>query len=306
MFPRALADENGIPHRSLNIHWTNKLKARYEAAAPPIFSNQLRMVPDVVIIYGTFLVTNTKPLRNTNTISEYAKLIFNCFIKEHYNSGVLEVHLIFDMPYLNNFNPKQFKQLKNMNQKHKHVSFEPASTIKLSWQDIMKCDTCKQSLVEAIGLSFFQLGRFLVCNNQKLIVAGCYNDYIAWVIQNGETTVPQPEPRYKSSAEEASMRIWRDAFMCQARNILIYSPDIEADICNVGLAVSTTTSRPTMKQFVIQFNIPSSQEKKYINLNYFITALKNDAHLACLPQESLARIMVSLHVSTGTDFTSYF
>lgn len=100
------------------------------------------------------------------------------------------------------------------------------------------------------------------------------------------------------------MRIWRHAITCEASTVLIYSPEIESDVCNIGLALPLTSTYT--KQFIIQFNIPPSHEKKIINLNNFIIALRNDAHLACLPQNSLGKIMVSLFVGTGSDFTSYF
>lgn len=60
------------------------------------------------------------------------------------------------------------------------------------------------------------------------------------------------------------------------------------------------------KQFVIQLNIPSSQEKKYVNLNNLVLAFQNDADLASLPQQLLPYIMTSLFIVTGSDFTSYF
>jgi hypothetical protein len=42
-----------------------------------------------------------------------------------------------------------------------------------------------------------------------MVIAGCFlgeNDNIAWVIQPGDSSVPQPEPMYYSNAEEADIR----------------------------------------------------------------------------------------------------
>jgi len=44
-----------------------------------------------------FLI-NTKPLRKTRTIAAYAQFLFNLYAQELYQSGVSEVHLVFDKP----------------------------------------------------------------------------------------------------------------------------------------------------------------------------------------------------------------
>lgn len=108
-----------------------------------------------------FLIS-TKPLRTTKTVSEYAKLLYNRFILEHFNRGVTEVHIVFDtcIPH-GTFTPRQLQLTKRDNQTSSHVntciSFEPNSnsTFTVPWQDIK---TCKYSLVEGIGLSILQSG----------------------------------------------------------------------------------------------------------------------------------------------------
>ncbi len=55
-----------------------------------------------------FLI-NTRPLRRTKTIAEYAQLLFNRFVLEHFQAGAREVHLLFDKPSSQEFNPKAFE-----------------------------------------------------------------------------------------------------------------------------------------------------------------------------------------------------
>ena len=85
------------------------------------------------------------------------------------------MHLIFDRPYKEKFNPKHFTAQSEISI-HNHISFEPNSSLSFSWHNVIQCSICNHSLVQAIGLSLLHLGRFWVCGNQKLIVAGCYED----------------------------------------------------------------------------------------------------------------------------------
>ena len=75
----------------------------------------------MVIVDAMFLM-KTRPLRRTKTIEEYAILLFNIFILEHYKAGVREVHLIFDKPSKQAFNPKQFEHAKRYSSKKHHAS----------------------------------------------------------------------------------------------------------------------------------------------------------------------------------------
>ena len=110
-YPRALSDEKGIAHKASKSMWTEKLKSRYSSCQTEVFHNKLPpgWIYEVCIIDAMFLI-NTKPLRNTRTVEEYAKFLFNRFVLEHYKAGASEVQLIFDKPGKQCFNPKQFEQ----------------------------------------------------------------------------------------------------------------------------------------------------------------------------------------------------
>ena len=115
-----------------------------------------------------------------------------------------------------------------------------------------------------------------------------------------ELTVEQPE-EYYSNAEEADNRIWRHAVQCHANVILIYSPN--TNVYNIGL--SHLSQRPNTT-YVIQLNMPHSDEKRYININNLKLALTRDSDLGNLPQgNELCQILQSLFISTWCDYISY-
>lgn len=73
----------------------------------------LPWVPQVAIIDAMFIV-NTRPLRRTKTVAEYAHLLFDRFALEHFKGGVKEVHLIFDKPGRQTFNPSSLNKPNNI------------------------------------------------------------------------------------------------------------------------------------------------------------------------------------------------
>ncbi len=99
LLPRALADQDGNPHKSSKSTWTDKLERRYQSAQPSVITSHLPQgwSPQITILDAMFLI-NTKPLRRTKTLSDYAQLLFNRFVLEHFKAGAREVHLLFDKP----------------------------------------------------------------------------------------------------------------------------------------------------------------------------------------------------------------
>jgi len=88
---------------------------------------------------------------------------------------------------------------------------------------------------------------------------------------------------------------------CESRSILIYSPD--TDVYNIGLSFINQHLTAT---YVIQLNLPHSDESKYINLNNFHTALLQDMDLCNLQQDVLCKTLQTLFICTGCDYVSYF
>lgn len=306
IYPRALASESGIPHKGSKAKWTDKLQTRYCNSIPSVFCNALRSewVPQVVVIDAMFII-NTKPLRNTKKVSDYAKLLYTRFVKEHFTFGVVEVHIIFDRQNTEYFNPKIFEQSRRdlkATDDHIHQNFDCSSNVPIGWRETLDCRTCKYSLIKAIGLSFFQFGRFWVEPEKKLVIGGYFEDNITYIIESGSTTMPEPEPGYKSNACEADQRIWKHAVICEAETVLIYSPDTDVHVYTIGLGLISMHC----KQFIIQLNLPHTLQKRYVNLNNLVTALKNDTDLASLTNEDIPQVMTLLFLASGSDFTSYF
>ena len=124
---------------------------------------------------------------------DYAHVLFDRFALEYFRAGVQEVHLIFDKPGRQTFNPKQFEHAKRYTKgkscnQHEHISFTPQTSIPQGWQEYLECRECKRSIVEAVGLSFLQKGQ-LVMGCQNLVIAGCLSqegENNAWVIHSSE------------------------------------------------------------------------------------------------------------------------
>lgn len=229
-------------------------------------------------------VINTKPLCSTKTLSDYVTLLFSRFVKEHYSNGATEVHLIFDQPFPNDFsfNTKKVKQLRRDNSSgkpiHDHYTIDMQSPLPVTqWQNVVGCRVCKHSLVKAVGNCLLKDGRFLVKEGQTLVVAGCFGNGIAWKVQCGTATVPQPEPLYRSSAKEADQRIWQHVTVCDAETVLVYSP--YTDVYTIGINQNIIQS----KAVVVQLNIPSTRIKRFVNLNNLIQAFNDDPDLSPIP-----------------------
>ena len=156
VYPRALCDETGSPHKGTKANWTDKLKRRYQSSDPQVIMHCLPngWVPEAVIFDGMFLI-QCAPLRKTSTITQYAELLFNRFFSHHFKTGAVEVHLVFDSPNVQLFNRKQFERTRRDNthtestNSHEHVEFTPSTKIPNSWRSLIECRVCKQSIMAA-------------------------------------------------------------------------------------------------------------------------------------------------------------
>ena len=146
----------------------------------------------------------------------------------------------------------------------------------MKWQDVISCRTCKYSLVNALGECVMKNGRFLLTEGQSLVIAGCFEDGIAWKVTCG--SIPQPEPLYLSNAKEANQRIWQHVTNCSTENVLVYSPD--TDVYTIGMSLSTVHNS---KQVTVQLNPLSSRVKRYININNLVKAISDDPDLSLIP-----------------------
>ena len=201
--------------------------------------------------------------------------------------------MVFDHPGRHNFNPKECEQRRRddshkQKEHHTHIQFTQQTSIPNPWREYLQCHECKCSLIEAIGLSYLQTARCKLQSGQQLILAGCFSgtaEDTAWKI-TADDLLPQPEPIYRSCAQEADMRVWRHAINSQAHNILIYSPD--TDVYNIGLGLICGRSA----ECIIQLN-PAHCDEQYLHLNNLLLALENDHDVVLLPSQKLERIFTN-------------
>ena len=137
------------------------------------------------------LTIDCSPLWHTPKVSDYVKLLFNCFVYPHYQAGVYEVHLVFDKPCDMNFSPKSYERKRrdtSMNSSHEHITFTPSTILPTAWRAYTECRTCKHSIIQALGTLFISCLRFSVPEGICLVIAGCFPDTsgdTAWVVEGG-------------------------------------------------------------------------------------------------------------------------
>ena len=76
-FPRALVDENRIPHKSPKSHWTDKLQTRYRESTLCVFSNviDVQWVPQTIIIDAMFIINMKYRYKWRNRMNYLAVLV---------------------------------------------------------------------------------------------------------------------------------------------------------------------------------------------------------------------------------------
>ena len=108
---------------------------------------------------------------------QYVQLLFNRFISHHFKTGAIEVHLIFDSPSVQAFNPKYHERTRRdtahtPTSSHEHITFTPSTVIPNSWRPLIECRECKQSIMAALSLAYAQTISLKLQAHQKLIVGG--------------------------------------------------------------------------------------------------------------------------------------
>ena len=95
VLPRALADENGNPHKANKSTPTSFFKNRY--CENNVITNEFppNWMPDSVLLEGMFMIQTT-PILGVVKFADYSKLLTHHYILPHFKNGVKEVHVIFD------------------------------------------------------------------------------------------------------------------------------------------------------------------------------------------------------------------
>ena len=86
-----------------------------------------------------------------------------------------EEHILIDAPFKD---PKMYEQScrdDSCESTHEHIHFEPSTKVLKSWRAYIECRKCKRSVIEAIGLSYIQIARFIIGHEKQLVLAGCFS-----------------------------------------------------------------------------------------------------------------------------------
>lgn len=98
-------------------------------------------------------------------------------------------------------------------------------------------------------------------------------------------------------AEESDTRIWRHVLATSKQFILIMSPD--TDVYHIGLT-------QTEKNVIVQLNVYHSKQLSFLHLPRLKHALQNDPDLSTIPPDILPKVIQTLYICTGCDYTSFF
>jgi hypothetical protein len=132
-------------------------------------------------------------------MTDYATQLFDRFILPHYDRGIKVVHMIFNIPNPKEFNPKNFEQQsrdKKNEHDHKHIRFLPITSVPKNWRVHVECRTCKQSIIQALGLSYLEKAKStespLLKGDQILVLAGCFSGHANKIpaVLSGNMVIP--------------------------------------------------------------------------------------------------------------------
>lgn len=302
IYPRAMADSEGKPHKGCKSKWTEALLKRY-----PELVTYIPPGPYEAIVVDISILLHVTPTKG-QTIASYSKMIMQRYIMPHCDDDTIEIHLVFDRQCESGFNPKQLEQERrdsaSKSPSHTHLEdLRPNSETKHPWQEYINCHVCKQSISEAVGLSYLQTGKACLKCNQKLVIGGCFGSTSApdsaWEVCK-DSLFPQPKPEYNSTADEADSRIWRHIKGSALKTILVYSTD--TDVYNIGLSFHDLLQE---KDVTVKIN-PINKPEKLINLPCLLRCIGNDPDLASLPSDKKGHILQSLYITSGCDYISFF
>ncbi len=250
---------------------------------------------------------NTTPLGSHRTFADYAHFLIKRFIVPQYRRGSREVHVLFDNPGHLRETPKYFERKRRdaaakVKTGHACDEIKAGNILPSKWrEDLINCRTCKRSLVLFLTQYLIRNVPCYLQEGQLFYTAGGFQGDIedtAWFVTSDRN--PQPDPAFRSNAEETDTRVWVHVRNTHAANILVMSPD--TDIYHMGL----TLSHAHGKEIMVQLNTYNSKELVYLHLSSFVTAISNDPDLSSIPSELLPQIFQTIFVVTGCDYVSYF
>jgi len=302
--PRALANADGIPHKGKKSGTTTALENRYKGQVvtntfPP------RWIPDLVILEGMFII-NTTPLPSHSNMWNYTAFLLKRFLSQYSRLGVPEIHVVFDDPGRLKNHPKAIERARRDPKsipQHEHYHFTDDTQIPRKWHEVvLACRSCKRSLVEYLGSALLRGAISLLSGSQRIVVAGASQGVLrdtAWY--SSQSTESHPALNLFGNAEEADTRIWLHASKCDAKKLLIFSPD--TDTYHIGM--TATAVNLINKEVMLQINTPGSP-LRLLSLHGLADAVSRDPEMCDIPHEDRLATLQALYVLTGCDFTSFF
>ena len=147
-----------------------------------------------------------------------------------------------------------------------------------------------------MGDCLLQLAPSLLSGTQKIVVSefseGEDEDKAFYSTCN---EVKICDPTLQCNPEEADTRLWLRAIKSERHKMLVFSPDThfwprDGKCSNNGCSHSGRQG---------------SIRQKFIHLNALVQALSNDVDLNPIPTENRSKVIQSLFVLSGCDFTSF-
>ena len=308
-YPLSICDNEGVPLKGQKSYYTKSLEGRYKHSPSPLITSYLPVgwTPECSIIEGMFLI-NTTSLQSHRTMAEYAQSLLRRFIVSQFSKGGNEVHVIFDNPGRLWNTPKYFEQkrqdsIAKVSPDHTCSDLTTSTVVQhKKWRENhINCRKCKRTVVKFVGNFFLQNAASYLSGNQTLYIAGASDDDItdtAWFVRH--QSQPQPDPTFTCAAEETDTRLWYHVKKTHSNKILIMSPD--TGVYMIGLPLDGTKQ----KDIILQISTYSAQELRFLNLTTMICLLHNDPDLARIGNKILPKVMQTIYVATGCDYTSFF
>ena len=190
------------------------------------------------------------------------------------------------------FEHKRRDSIANTNSEHYCDEFNLNSKIEPSkWrQNYINCRNCKRRLV-------ILFGEFLLSTHlqphQALYVSGAFPELLeetTWFVKGSHSR--QPEPALTANAEETDTRLWLHAARTTHTKILIVSHRTQTYITDIEIIVRLSTL--------------NSRETKYLHMSALLQCLQNDPELSTIPSQLVPRIIQTLYIASGCDYTSFF
>ena len=137
--PRAIADANGMPHKSEKRNAREFLHKRYKIMSPPF---PIDWFPEVAILEGMFMIQST-PFPGC-TMKRYSAFLMDQYVRYYIHKNVAEIHIVFDHANRQQHHPKQIERSRrNSTCIHNHTLFHDELKVPSKWRDHLECTVCK-------------------------------------------------------------------------------------------------------------------------------------------------------------------